>query len=627
MADFANESNPSIPNTGYPGPIQIKSVEGKDDFARMEEYKAITARHMGQFKKWEDWRRPFESIWKEIYNLFLAGPGRAKTTTRSKVTLPVFFKVIWAALPKIVTIVFGTREWFSVEPVTRRALVDGSIIDALRELLQHQLDLAKFFTKFLEFLQQIFLYGTSYFYVYWKVKREWVTERTPIREDVSFMGNMIAPNELRWEITKTYKVVERRPEIEVLPIEDVYPDPAAKDEENMRGVYVMSSISKAEMKELSTGEFKVYDNWSEVEQTCGDDFQRNQFRQDKRAIRGTNDVPPQEKDSESIDILTFWGYDDLDGDGIREKVHMVWANKILVKAQCLPFEHNQFPIVRGVLFPVPMEWFGMGLCEPVIGLTHELYTIRNQNIDQNNLIINRMWKVDLLADIDLDDLKSTPNGVIKTSNMDAVEDLKQSTIPYDPTRMSEMIQADIEDATAPKSIQGAPSSGALGRTARGAQLIIAQALEKFGLGSKMMEEVNKRILTMMHQLDQQFLDKDDTLYEFYGDVIGDITPEQIRAKVGFRMLGISETVTAEATINQIQAFLNSSQGDPSINRAPLYKKLLSLMKMDVNPDEIILPVSPVMATMADDQAQAQSDPVQAQLEQNGSGGALAIPQQ
>ncbi|MBK7338504.1 MAG: hypothetical protein IPJ00_21180 [Saprospirales bacterium] len=42
----------------------------------------------------------------------------------------------------------------------------------------------------------------------------------------------------------------------------------------------------------------------------------------------------------------------------------------------------------------------------------------------NTLILNRMWKISSLADVDLDTLVARPNGFILTDQMDGVEALR-----------------------------------------------------------------------------------------------------------------------------------------------------------------------------------------------------------
>ena len=237
-----------------------------------------------------------------------------------------------------------------------------------------------------------------------------------------------------------------------------------------------------------------------------------------------------EQKNKLLELLEYWGYWDLDGDGIKEEACLVIANRsVLVKAIANPFDHQKKPIVRSALFTVPLEWYGIGLIEPVISNIHELWTIRRQRLDNVNMVINRMWKVSSIADVDLDTLISSPNGVVVTDDMNAVEVLDTPNVTESAYAEATQIEADIKEAVLPDSAMGTPDSGRLGRTARGAQMIIGQALEKYGTAIKFIEETAiKRVLRMFHQLNLQFIDDDDILREpgLYGHLFDQqITPE------------------------------------------------------------------------------------------------------
>lgn len=628
-----NEIKPDEAKNFYAGPIQIKAGEGSD-IESVLSAEELVKRHVEQFGRWEQWRRPMETMWSEVYRLLFSQGKGDKLPTRAKIVLPLVFQIIEAAVPKLVTVIFGQPEWFKAKSRSSKSPVSSDKLVAFEELLRYQLKLSDYFPKFVDFFKGLFMYGTAYIYVYWAVKREWVHTRTPMRQDVTEAGHVIAENELQWAKKKSYEVTERRPEMEVLPIEDVYPDPYARSEAYSEGVYISSTISLSELESMSKGPFPIYGNFDKVKQMCqgSDAYEKQQFKQEKRSIRGTGE-PTHASKGQNIELLSFWGREDLDGDGIKEEVLLVLADRqVLVRAIPNPFEHQKRPIIRGVLFPVAHEWFGMGLIEPVIGLINELITIRRQNLDMNNLIINRMWKVHSMADIDVDTIHSSPNGIIVTGDMDGIEPIPQEPIPMSPLEMSQLIQNDIENATAPKSIQGAPQSGALGRTFKGAQLIVSQALEKFGLGAKLIEEsVITKVLWMYKKLNEQFLDDDKVLSYFYGDIVNErLTPEDIRLDLDFELLGISETVTRETTINQLISFYNLAVNNPTVNTTRVLQEIWKLMQLNVNPAEVFMPSPAPLATslaVNPNISEGTENAIAGQVQQNGPGAPIAVPGQ
>jgi len=210
--------------------------------------------------------------------------------------------------------------------------------------------------------------------------------------------------------------------------------------------------------------------------------------------------------------------------------------------------------------------------------------------------------------------------------MNAITALETDNVTQSAYDEASIIQQDIDNATVPKSVQGTPDSGRLGRTASGAQMIIGQALEKFGTAAKMVEEnAIKRTLRLFYELDKQFLDDDTSLepYQFIFDGIT-VAPDMLHETVLFQMKGISELVSKEAKINQITAFMGLF--GPALAPASitdLMKKYWKLMGFD--PDEVELVASQPMQPQGGQAADVRqttgdnaTDATVAQIKQNGS---------
>lgn len=606
-------------------PIQLIYKDGEDPLHAQQGF--VDCYIGKEFPAWESWRRPWENLWNECYKLYLNITELYKTPTRARIFIPAVFQVIEAAVPKLMTLVFGNDDFFDVIATDVKA---QPIADVIKQLLKYQLMRANFFLKFMDFVKQLLMYGTSYFYVYWKVVRKWVWKRTAIRGPKAFMGITVSQNAiLGWKEEKVYEVTERRPEIEVLDVLDVYPDPEARTEADSRAVWMRSWMSIDEVKELGAGQYPVFDPTNVQRVEHGSNHTLQESRQVRNSMRG---LSTGYVDKNQVEILTRWGLCDLDGDGIREETLIVIANRtILLRAMPNPFHHQRRPIIRATLFAVPLEWFGVGLIEPIIPLQHELNTVRRQRLDNVNIILNRMWKINSFADIDLETLVSSPNGVILTDDMTAIEALDTANVTQDAYVEAATIQNDIENTTTPKSLQGTPESGRLGRTASGAQLIISQALEKFGTAAKMVEEnAIKRVLRMTLELDLQFLSEDSDMQQ-YTSVLGQAvpTPDAIHIDVQFQMKGISEMIGKEGQINQITQFMGifgPALAPESITE--LMKKMWKLMGFD--PDQVNLVAVQPMPGNANERADVRTatggnatDAFTAQMKQNGS--VTAIP--
>jgi hypothetical protein len=575
------------------------------------------------FTKWAQWRQPFESLWNEIYRLYMSASKGQKTPTRSKVFLPIVFQVIEAALPKVLNTVMGNEEYYEIVPDVQDDLAFAKA-DKIHTLMDWQLAKSDFYMRMVHFVKQLLLYGTSYFLVFWKVKREWVWTRTPIRESKQILGFSLGSRIVGWQEVKEYKVVDRRPEVVPLDILDVFPDPEASEPTEGKGLFIRSFISEDELKEQGKGQFPIYGNTESPELCGGTNNDTYASRNQRSAARGHNN--PEKESKERVELLTYWGKYDLDGDGIREECEIVIANRsVIVKAIANPFHHQKRPIVKTSLFPVPMEWYGIGLIEPIVSLFYELTTVRRQRIDNVNLILNRMWKVNSLADVDIDTLVSSPNGIVLTDDMSAVEPLVTPDVTSSSYNDAQIIQSDIENVTAPRSVQGIPQSGSLGRTARGAQLIISQALEKFGMVSKIVEDrAIKPVLRMYFQLNGQFIDSDEQLRE-YGAAFDGLTPEDFQMELKFRMKGVSDLVGKEGKINQTISFVGVFKDVLDINTlVTMARKVWELQGFD--PKEIQGAVLPPAPVNRDQQSSGVTEQAMAnQASTNGTAGTPSVP--
>ena len=570
--DFDQESVPEqkrrmAKHTKLMGPtekedsLSFDPIEVNTNLSKVQRFEFLSKMKnwcVGRFDMYDTWRYPYEELWNEIYTAYHAKRSSSKVKTRSKMSIPIVFQIIESGVPKFVNTLFSTDDFFGVKPYNPDNI---QFAPNIKKLIQYQFRMCKFFPKFVDYTKQLMLYGTSYLKVHWIVKRKWVWERTPIRKDVSFFGQKLGSRIVDWREDKIYKVVERRPEIEVVDILDVYPHPEAENEQQEQyGFFIRSWVSLEQFKKMGAGKFPMFANTDSHEIGKGSKEIKGDRRQVRAAARGGN--TPFFVRENNVELISYHGPYDVDGDGIEEDAHIVIANRnMVVKAQGNPFHHQKRPLIRGTMFPVVKEWYGMGLVEPILGLTHELDTLRRQRLDNINLMINRMWLIDGGANIDLDSLFTSPNGIITREAQDSIEPLEQKDVTQNAYIEAAQVQQDIENTAVPRSVQGTPESGRLGRTARGAQLIISQALEKFGASLRLTEEqVLEPLLDMTHALNGQFIDEDMILQD--PDLYGGIwitgtqpTPEQIRVRSKFELKSISDMIQAEAQINQMMSFV------------------------------------------------------------------------
>lgn len=568
------------------GPIMISCPEIHDD-ANPDAVKAYRSRIeadivstlSGEITKRESWRRQYELLWWNLYSLYVCGQRGTITPTRSKIFVPIAFQLIEIATPKLISFLSDNDSIFDVKPADNK---DLPIAENIKNLIADQLDKNNFSDTYENFVKQLLLYGTSYFYVDYKVKREWVWERVAkTTESVDAFG--VNHSKIEYVDTKSYKVVERRPNVVFLDVLDVFPQQDhARVEDQNPGICVRKFMDRKTFERMCEGDMPYFGNKERV-MASGTSNKYQESRQFRKSARGENATAQ----STDIELLEWWMKYDLDGDGIDEECQIIIANRqFVVRAVANPYYHQKRPLIKVCFCKVPGEWYGIGLIEPVISLINQLTMVRRQRLDNVTMILNRMWKVKSSADIDPTKLVATPNGVILVDDMGDVEALAIPDATASSFQDANQILSDIFAATVPQSITGSMDDMKTGSIGIGAvRANIAQALEKFATAAKAIEDEGiKPILNMFYSLDLQYLNSDELIRAFYGKIFPDpelATPEMIRANVTFTMTVLSEMVNTDMKIAQNQAFYTLAQATctPNTNQTIL-KKIWGLMGND-----------------------------------------------
>lgn len=570
------------------GPIMISCPEIKDaanpDVDAVEAYRfqieadiVTTLSH--EIVKRESWRRQYEMLWWNLYSLYMSGQRGSQTPTRSKIFVPIAFQLIEIATPKLISFLSDNGSIFDVAP---EDIKDEPIADNVKRLLTDQLRQNQFSDTYENFVKQLLLYGTSYFYVDWKVKWDWVWERiAKTTTSVDEFG--INHTKTEYINQKSYKIVSRRPNVTWLDILDVFPQQDhAKVEDQYPGICVRRFMDKKEFERMCDGPQPYFGNKERVK-ASGTSNKFQESRQFRKVSRGENATAA----STDIELLEWWMKYDLDGDGIDEECHIIIANRtIVVRAVANPYFHQKRPLIKVCFCKVPGEWYGIGLIEPVISLINQLVTVRRQRLDNITLILNRMWKVKSTADVDPTKLVASPNGIVLVDDMGDIEALTIPDVTQSSFQDANQILSDIFAATVPQSITGSMDDMKTGSIGIGAvRANIAQALEKFATAAKAIEEDGVTpVLDIMYALDLQYLNTDEIIRAFYGKIFPEpalATPEMIRANVAFKMTVLSEMVNTDVKIAQNQAFFSIAniQLTPDTNQKIL-KKIWGLMGND-----------------------------------------------
>lgn len=571
------------------GPImiscpEIKMAENPDpqavDAYILQIQKKIVDDLSAEIVKREAWRRLYEVLWWNIYSLYMTANRTTTTPTRSKIFVPIAFQLIEIATPKLISFLSNNDSIFDVQP---EDIKDQAVADNIKRLISDQLDKNQFSDVYENFVKQLLLYGTSYFYVDYKVKWDWVWERVPkVTNSVDEFG--INKQTITYENTKSYKITERRPNVTWLDVLDVFPQQDhARVEDQYPGVCIRRFMDKKEFERMCDGPQPYFTN-KEAALATGVSQKYQESRQFRKVARGEVSTVQ----STDMELLEWWMKYDLDGDGIDEECQVVICNRqVVVRAVANPYYHQKRPLIKVNFCKVPGEWYGVGLIEPVMSLINQLTTVRRQRLDNITLILNRMWKVKATADVDPTKLVASPNGIILVDDMGDVMPLEIPDVTQSSYQDANQILNDIFSATVPQSLTGSiedmKGTGSIGVGAVRAN--ISQAMEKFATAAKAIEDDGvKSILDMFYSLDLQYLNTDEIIRAFYGKLFPDpsvVTPEMIRANVSFEMTVLSEMVNTDVKVAQNQAFYTLTMADLSPDTKQIVlKKIWGLMGND-----------------------------------------------
>lgn len=569
LQDLENEEGAEeLDQMNGDSPIQISIPEGyekpegdSEDAYEQGVQKNMVSKFMGDLVERENWRRAYELLWWQIYVSYMNGNVATRTPTRSKVFIPLIFQIIEIATPKLISFTSGNDNLFDVEA---NDINEAQTAKNIKRLLADQFDKNDFDDKYETFLKQLLLYGTSYFWVDWEVDWKWKVTRVP-KTETNVDENGVNQTRTTYETTKGYQIVGRRPKLTVLDVLDVFPAQDHAEVDDQPSVMIRKFMNKDEFARICDSPQPYFGN-KDMALATGTSMKYQETRQWRKTARGEISTVS----SRDIELIEVWGYWDLDGDGKDEPCQIVIANRqVVVRAVPNPFDHQEIPLVKVNFCKVPLEWYGIGLVEPVLSLQNEANLVRRQRLDNVNILINQMYKV-LSTDtsIDVDKVASNPSGVVLVDAMENLQRIERAEIPGSAFTDGQQIQQDIFNATVPQSLTGNIDDlkGDKGGVGVGvAKVAVSQAMEKFATAAKAIETKGiKKVLKLFYMLDLQYLNNSEVIRAFYGHLFPlpeVVSPAMIRTAggVNFKMTVLSEMVNRDQKVNQMSAFYAVAQ--------------------------------------------------------------------
>ena len=557
------------------------------DFEEADD-KVISNKVVQDFKEAETARQEKEDKWMKWYKLYRSYLDEKKYG--SNLFIPYVYSIVETVAPRLVTGLFGVRPYLGILPTNSEARKNAK---NLEKLIDYQLiTLLNFKTTAANWIKEALIYGTSFLKLGWDYEEGEVPVTEPVAE---IMGQA-----LDYETVMQETVIKDQPLIEHVDLFDIYIDPYAKNIDEAD--YVIHKVFRNLEYLEEMEEEGIYENVDEVKRGVHDEQQQSSMAERLSEI-GMQSQTPSQGDPGKVELIEYWTDD---------RVVVVANRSVVIRNEENPYHHMSKPFIRLVDTPVPHEIYGIGEIEPVEHLQYNLNTLRNQRVDNVNLIINKMWKVLRGADIDPNQLVSRPGGIVEVDDMEDVQPLVLDNVTHESYQEDEIIRNDIDRTTGVYDYARGEKTDRR-ETATTASILSDSANERFNLKREIMEDMGlKRLGKMLVSLNKQFIDRSMEVRILGEDAqIGsevqvgmgfededadaeqptfiEISPEDIIGEFDVMPLGstVDPAVNKESRLNNLINMYSMFAESPYVNQAKLIKKILE--EADIkNVDELVV---------------------------------------
>ncbi len=300
------------------------------------------------------------------------------------------------------------------------------------------------------------------------------------------MQNQQEPDEIEQNKDGTFKVEYNNevttfndPESVVCRNEHCFPDPTARTEKEMRFFCIVKLMTISDLRALGNiPEDKLESLQSKVTSEDREDTTAGIHRNEEAKRYGyTDEYEPKDKVRKQIRIVEYWGFYDLDDDGIAEPIRGYFAEKyndnLLVEENPMPFK--DIPFDRSVYSARPFSLWGNAMAF-FLGDNQRAKTGIVRGIFDNMSLANNGQKFMQRGAVDYVNFKRMNNGerYIFVNKPDAIKDGSFNQLPSSMFNTLQMFTKESEDLVGVSSGGPALSNENVGKDGQQAQLTMSQ---------------------------------------------------------------------------------------------------------------------------------------------------------
>lgn len=513
-------------------------------------------RVLNRFETVRRYRLNFEPIWLQSYRNYI-NFRKKEAEGKANVFIPLTYYIVETLTAHILSL-YSVRPLVLIHPREPQDEINARI---LTELINYQLQRIEFNSIIENIVKSASLYGTGVAKIFWE-KREVVKSINPILPPV---------------VLEDYDA----PVIEPIDIFDFYIDWYATDLQNAS--YIIHRTYEDLEKLQAMQEAGIYMNVEKLKE--GERMVRtDDFKTEKYALRQTQEQTTYtDKYTTKIELLEYWE---------KNRVITVANRRVVLRDIDNPFIHNKFPFAMVRFNSIPNEFYGRGDAEIISKIQEIINDLTNQRLDNVNLMINKMFKVNRGAGIVPEQLKSRPGGIIWANDINAIQEIQfTDTTGGVFADVFLMFKQLIDEVTGVTDLM----RGTLRRRETATAIAVMQKMSGARLALRI-QEINdfiREIANQLWQLSLQFLTKPQiiSIVGVEGTKFQEVSVTNITGRFDFSVSVATEPLgTIEERIQKLITAIQSLQGS-GLNILPLVEQLLRDMKIE-RLDEVLKKVEP-----------------------------------
>jgi hypothetical protein len=429
-------------------------------------------------------------------------------------------------------------------PVETAAGPDGDDLQAelIQDTVAYQMHKSRFALAFYDAMKEGCRYGSGFMKLWWDKREDMRRRKTPVTQDVGdFVKNlpsqtlqgqspMPLPDITGYAMQKKKVLISNYAKAEYIHIRNIFPEPNTTDwqkfihRQKMPFGWIMKGIKDGTFFDVSQ------DLEGVTEGERFDDDQRTS-KADRKFIDLTRIWSTYEK---KHTIWELWApiprkwidFDTPDGPDAEELV----PAKVMVAsgAWLLSSEENENPEGYHPLLKLDYirtgEPYGKGIIEMILDEQDEINEIRNQRVDNVNLIMNKMIAIFERAIVNRKDLTSQPGGIIRLKDQ-VTDDIRKVITPMEFPDVSQ--SAYKETMEIERQIQERTGAN---RVTMGSSGLVRDSNQTLGGMELLKQMFNERLAAYGMIIETQFLV--ESAERLYALIYGNLDPEDMKPILG-----------------------------------------------------------------------------------------------